>query len=101
MKINREYLVNKLNEVKDQRFNFGENEDIDIEEVNNLETRDIILLRDEVDNLSADIRLLKRYLDDRIRGRLEGKAFRLVTEYSEVGTKQKWFHMILIKLLNG
>ena len=87
MKINREYLVNKLNEVKDQRFNFGENEDIDIEEVNNLDTRDIILLRDEVDN-NADIRLLKRYLDDRIRGRLEGKTLDLVTEYSEVGIKQ-------------
>ena len=76
MKINRVYLINKLNEVRDQRFSFGENEDIDIEEVNNLDTRDIILLRDEIDNLSADIRLLKRYLDDRIRGRLEGKAFR-------------------------
>ena len=68
MKINRVYLINKLNEVRDQRFSFGENEDIDIEEVNNLDTRDIILLRDEIDNLSADIRLLKRYLDDRIRG---------------------------------
>ena len=64
MKINRVYLINKLNEVRDQRFSFGENEDIDIEEVNNLDTRDIILLRDEIDNLSADIRLLKRYLDD-------------------------------------
>lgn len=76
MKINRTYLINKLNDVKNQRFSFGNNEDIDLEEVNDLETTELVLLRDEIDNMSLDLRLLKRFIDQRLRGRLENKAFR-------------------------
>ena len=76
MKINRTYLVNKLNDVRNQRFSFGNNEDIDLEEVNDLETTDLVLLRDEIDNMSLDLRLLKKFIDQRLRGRLENKAFR-------------------------
>jgi hypothetical protein len=76
MKINRTYLINKLNDVRNQRFSFGNNEDIDLEEVNDLETTELVLLRDEIDNMSLDLRLLKRFIDQRLRGRLENKAFR-------------------------
>ena len=76
MKINRDFLVSKLQEVKDQRMSYGNNEDVELEDVNNLDTKQLILLRDEVDNLSADLRTLKRFLDQRLKGRLENKAFR-------------------------
>lgn len=76
MKINRDFLVSKLQEVKDQRMSYGNNEDVELEDVNNLDTKELILLRDEVDNLSADLRTLKRFLDQRLKGRLENKAFR-------------------------
>ncbi len=76
MKINREYLIDKLNQVRNQRFSFGNNEEIELEEVNELETKDLVLLRDEIDNLGLDIRLLKSFVDQRLRGRLDGKAFR-------------------------
>lgn len=76
MKINRTYLINRLNDVRNQRFSFGNNEDIDLEDVNELETTELVLLRDELDALGLDVRLLKKFIDQRLRGRLEGKAFR-------------------------
>ena len=94
MKINRDFLVSKLQEVKDQRMSYGNNEDVELEDVNNLDTKELILLRDEVDNLSADLRTLKRFLEQRLKGRLENKAFRLEKEYLEEEIEPKWFHMI-------
>ncbi len=76
MKINREYLVEKLNKVRLQRFDFGDNEEVELDEVNELETKELVLLRDEIETLSLDIRLLKSFIDQRLRGRLDGKAFR-------------------------
>tara|TARA_B100000900_G_scaffold416226_1_gene450275 strand:+ start:1133 stop:1684 length:552 start_codon:yes stop_codon:yes gene_type:complete len=76
LKINRDWLINKLNDIKDQRMSFGNNEDVEVEDVNNLDTTELILLRDEVDNLGLDIRLMKSFIDQRLRGRLEGKAMR-------------------------
>lgn len=76
MKINRDYLVSKLQEVKDQRMSYGNNEEVELEDVNELETKNLVLLRDEVDNLSTDLRTMKRFIDQRLKGRLENKAFR-------------------------
>ena len=58
MKINRDYLVSKLQEVKDQRMSYGNNEEVELEDVNELETKNLVLLRDEVDNLSTDLRTM-------------------------------------------
>ena len=44
--------------------------------MNDLQTTELVLLRDEIDNMSLDLRLLKRFIDQRLRGRLENKAFR-------------------------
>ena len=76
MKINRDFLISKLQEVKDQRMSYGNNEEVELEDVNELETKNLVLLRDEVDNLSTDLRTMKRFIDQRLKGRLENKAFR-------------------------
>ena len=68
MKINRAYLVSKLQEVKDQRMSYGNNEEVELEDVNELETKNLVLLRDEVDNLSTDLRTMKRFIHRRLKG---------------------------------
>jgi len=74
--ISRETLYRWIDEVIDQRIRFGENEELDIPEIDELEADQLAYLRDTIDTMRSDLSLLKSYVDNRIRGRLTGKAFR-------------------------
>lgn len=74
--INREEFYKLIDEVKDQRINFGDNEDLDIPEISEMDAEQLAYLREVIDTMKSDLSLMKSYVDDRIRGRLTGKAFR-------------------------
>lgn len=74
--IKREQLYRWIDEVIDQRITFGNNEDLDIPEVSELDSEQLAYLRDSIDSMRSDLSLLKSFVDQRIRGRLTGKAFR-------------------------
>ena len=74
--INREQLYKWIDEVINKRITFGNNEDLDLPEVNELDAEKLAYLRDYIDSMRSDLSLLKSYVDQRIRGRLTGKAFR-------------------------
>ena len=74
--ISRERFINFLNEVKNQRITFGDNEELDFPEIDEMEADELAYLRDSIDSMKSDLNLLKSYVDQRIRGRLTGKAFR-------------------------
>jgi len=74
--INREEFYKLIDEVKNQRINFGDNEDLDIPEIADMDADQLAYLREAIDTMKSDLSLMKSYVDDRIRGRLTGKAFR-------------------------
>tara|TARA_R100001460_G_scaffold97509_2_gene140107 strand:- start:569 stop:1087 length:519 start_codon:yes stop_codon:yes gene_type:complete len=74
--IKREKFYRFIDEVIDQRITFGENEELDIPEITEMSAEQLAYLRDTIDSMRSDLSLLKSYVDQRIRGRLTGKAFR-------------------------
>ena len=74
--INRDKLIEILAVAKSQRILYGDNEELDLEDYANLSAEQLVLLRDEIDNLNKDARALKRWIDDRIRGLLTNKVMR-------------------------
>tara|TARA_R100000231_G_C5310289_1_gene160224 strand:- start:364 stop:882 length:519 start_codon:yes stop_codon:yes gene_type:complete len=74
--IKREKFYRFIDEVIDQRITFGENEELDIPEISEMSAEELAYLRDAIDSMRSDLSLLKSYVDQRIRGRLTGKAFR-------------------------
>tara|TARA_B100001939_G_C16926471_1_gene611882 strand:- start:1495 stop:2013 length:519 start_codon:yes stop_codon:yes gene_type:complete len=74
--ISREQFYRWIDEVIDQRIMFGENEELDIPEISEMDAEQLAFLRDTIDSMRSDLSLLKSYVDQRIRGRLTGKAFR-------------------------
>ena len=74
--INRDKLIEILAVAKSQRILYGDNEALDLEDYANLSAEQLVLLRDEIDNLNRDARALKRWIDDRIRGLLTNKVMR-------------------------
>ncbi len=76
VEINRDKLVEILLIAKNQRIQYGEEEELDLEEYLELTAEELVLLRDEIDLLTKDARALKRWTDDRIRGVLTNKVMR-------------------------
>ena len=74
--ISREQFYRWIDEVIDQRIMFGDNEELDIPEISEMDAEQLAFLRDTIDSMRSDLSLLKSYVDQRIRGRLTGKAFR-------------------------
>lgn len=74
--IKREKFYRFIDEVIDQRITFGDNEELDIPEISEMSAEELAYLRDTIDSMRSDLSLLKSYVDQRIRGRLTGKAFR-------------------------
>ena len=74
--IKREQLYRWIDEVIDQRITFGNNEDLDIPEVSELDSEQLAYLRDSIDSMRSDLSLLKSFVDQRIRGRLSDKIYR-------------------------
>lgn len=74
--ISREQFYRWIDEVIDQRIMFGENEELDIPEISEMDAEQLAFLRDTIDSMRSDLSLLKSYVDQRIRGRLTSKAFR-------------------------
>ena len=74
--ISREQFYKWIDEVIDQRIMFGDNEELDIPEISEMDAEQLAFLRDTIDSMRSDLSLLKSYVDQRIRGRLTGKAFR-------------------------
>lgn len=74
--IKREKFYRWIDEVIDQRINFGDNEELDIPEIDDMDADQLAYLREMIDSMRSDLSLLKSLVDSRIRGRLKGKAFR-------------------------
>ena len=74
--ISKEQFYNWIDEVVSQRLSYGNEEDLDIPEVNELSTEELAYLRDQIDSMRSDLGRFKSFVDSRIRGRLTGKAFR-------------------------
>ena len=64
-----------IEEAKNQRMSYGDNEDLDLENVNNMSTEQLVDFRDQLDMISSDLRNTKRFIDNRLRGLLKNKAF--------------------------
>ena len=60
--INRDKLIEILAVAKNQRILYGDNEALDLEDYANLSAEQLVLLRDEIDNLNKDARALKRWI---------------------------------------
>jgi hypothetical protein len=76
VEINRDKLVELLLLTKNQRIQYGEEEELDLDEYGGMTAEELVLLRDEIDLLTKDARTLKRWIDDRIRGLLTNKVMR-------------------------
>lgn len=74
--IDRDRFYKIVDEVINQRINFGDNEELDIPEIDNMDAEQLAYLRETIDSMRSDLSLLKSLVDSRIRGRLTGKAFR-------------------------
>lgn len=74
--ISREEFYKLVDTVINQRINFGDNEELDIPEVDEMDAEQLAYLRETIDTMRSDLSLLKSLVDSRIRGRLTGKAFR-------------------------
>ena len=75
--IPREEALKIIEDAKSQRQSFGDNEELDLENVNDMNTEQLVFLRDQLDFISTDIRNTKRFIDNRLRGLLKNKAFRM------------------------
>ena len=72
--VSRDEAFEVIKEAFNQRQSYGNNEELDLEDVNNMTTEQLVFLRDQLDMISLDIRNTKRFIDNRLRGLLKGKA---------------------------
>ncbi len=79
-----------IEEAKNQRMSYGDNEDLDLENVNNMSTEQLVFLRDQLDMISSDLRNTKRFIDNRLRGLLKNKAFRMAGRIFRGRNTNKW-----------
>lgn len=74
----KKVVIELLENVRAQRYSYGDGEDLIFEdEFDDATIQDLVMTRDELDNLSRDIRKLKSHIDDMLKGRLDNKAIRI------------------------
>jgi len=88
--ISRESALEIIDDAKAQRQSYGDNEELDLEDVNDMTTEQLVFLRDQLDMISLDIRNTKRFLDNRLRGLLKNKAFRIAGRIFRGRNVNKW-----------
>lgn len=88
--VTRQEALEIIETAKDQRLSFGENEELDLENVNDMEVEQLVFLRDQLDTISTDIKNVKRFVDNRLRGRLAGKAYRMAGRIFRGRNSSKW-----------
>lgn len=88
--VSRDEAFEVIKEAFNQRQSYGNNEELDLEDVNNMTTEQLVFLRDQLDMISLDIRNTKRFIDNRLRGLLKGKAFRMAGRIFRGRNTNKW-----------
>lgn len=88
--VSREEALKIIEDAKSQRQSFGDNEELDLENVNDMNTEQLVFLRDQLDFISTDIRNTKRFIDNRLRGLLKNKAFRMAGRIFRGRNMNKW-----------
>lgn len=78
MQINREYVLNLMQDVLNARYNADSKEDIDLEfeDMDSWQVTDLIQIRDTIDNIRGDAFTLRQFVNNRIKSALENKAYR-------------------------
>lgn len=88
--ISREEALRIIDVAKSQRQTFGDNEELDLEDVNEMNTEQLVFLRDQLDMISKDVRATKSFIDGRLRGLLKNKAFRMADRIFRGRNVNKW-----------
>lgn len=88
--ISREEALKIIEIAKSQRQSFGDNEELDLEDVNDMNVEQLVFLRDQLDMISKDVRATKSFIDQRLRGVLKNKAFRMAGRIFRGRNVNKW-----------
>ena len=88
--ISREEALRIIEIAKSQRQSFGDNEELDLEDVNDMNVEQLVFLRDQLDMISKDVRATKSFIDQRLRGVLKNKAFRMAGRIFRGRNINKW-----------